>query len=180
MRGTAAPTSVKMPGVLATKCVEMRGAATRKCLEMRGTAACVTMRVARTPRKPRLECAGREWEARRKCGSSAAQTRGAAVPRIGGSHIYTGTLRIKNNTKSHNSWYLQNGMNESWSDLKTSFAFEASNSETYGCLAKAYNDDWQLLCFKNRIDLSHATHGILMLSLVSCYNCFWLSERIIR
>ena len=105
MRGTAAPNSVEMPGVVATKCVEMRGTATRKCLEMGGTAACVWMWVARTPRKPRFGFAGREWGACGTCGLSAAQTRGAAVPSIGGSRIYTGKLRVKNNTMSHNSWY---------------------------------------------------------------------------
>ena len=43
--------------------------------------------------EPRLECAGREWEARGKYGSNAAQVRGAAVPHIGGSRIYTGPAR---------------------------------------------------------------------------------------
>ena len=43
--------------------------------------------------EPRLECAGREWEARGKCGSSAAQARETAVARIGGSRIYTGPAR---------------------------------------------------------------------------------------
>ena len=54
----------------------MRGNARNRGL--RGNASCVDAS------EPRLECAGREWEAGGKWGSSAAQARRTAVPRIWG------------------------------------------------------------------------------------------------
>ena len=66
--------------------------------------------------KPRLECAGREWEARGKCGSSAAQVRGTAVPRIGGSRIYAGlALKV---------------LIQLYANKPTMYAFQLCNSHT--------------------------------------------------
>ena len=94
IRRTRVSNRVEMRGAVAFICKGMRGTASRKCVEinarnrgLRGNASCVDAF------EPRLECAGREWEARGKCGSSAAQARGTAIPRIGGSRIYTGPAR---------------------------------------------------------------------------------------
>ena len=60
-----------------------------KCMEMRGAAACAGMRVASMP--PNRGSSARDASGKRAV--SAAQVRGAAVPRIGGSRIYTGPAR---------------------------------------------------------------------------------------
>ena len=86
---TTATNCVEMGGTAASNCMEMRGTAARKCVEMRGAAACVGKRVAWTL----LNRGSSARDASGKRSGSTAQVRGTAVPRIGGSRIYTGPAR---------------------------------------------------------------------------------------
>ena len=80
---------VEIRGASASICMEMRGTAARKCVELCETAACVGMRVAWMP--PNRGSSAQDVNGKRA--GSAAQARGTAVPRIGGSRIYTGPAR---------------------------------------------------------------------------------------
>ena len=89
IRRTTASNCVELHRTAASNRMEMRGTAAHKCVEMCGTAACVGMRVVWTP--PNHGSSARDASGKRA--GSAAQARGTAVPRIGGSRIYTGPAR---------------------------------------------------------------------------------------